>query len=313
MDSNLIPFGLRNSDNKLVDVSEVSKGISCDCICPSCKVPLVARKGDVNQWHFAHHHKESYKAAIEKCEFSLFVFLRMMAKQIFSEESIKLSLPECFGYFYGHTVNRKFSINDEFKVTKESFLELSDVLIEQKHNDTIVDVIGKIQGKDKEYEFICYLTHPGRDLPETLKSEKSNKCGIISIDLDMFALFYDEKADKNNYKSLLQDYISQPHAINWIHHPRYETELKKLLERKESEYREKVSIISQGYGRLPNKPLLHSSASCNSNFGYGGDQNIMAIFNCKNCGHEWQEVKRETNQCKKCSNHLYSVVVRYLG
>jgi len=38
----------------LVHVSSVSRGLSCDCICPVCRDPLIARKGQVMAHHFAH-------------------------------------------------------------------------------------------------------------------------------------------------------------------------------------------------------------------------------------------------------------------
>lgn len=35
-------------------VGEVEKGAACGCFCPSCKSPLLARKGEEREWHFAH-------------------------------------------------------------------------------------------------------------------------------------------------------------------------------------------------------------------------------------------------------------------
>ncbi len=49
------PFGLLNG--KLItinDLDEEQRGAKCGCICPNCKAPLVARMGEVYQWHFAH-------------------------------------------------------------------------------------------------------------------------------------------------------------------------------------------------------------------------------------------------------------------
>lgn len=54
----LIPFGMKQPGHLLVDVSEVDRGKNCNCICPSCKTPLIARQGDIKEWHFAHASKE---------------------------------------------------------------------------------------------------------------------------------------------------------------------------------------------------------------------------------------------------------------
>ena len=48
----LIPFG--EKDGELVRVSMVERGLKCACICPLCKVSLVARKGSRKTHHFAH-------------------------------------------------------------------------------------------------------------------------------------------------------------------------------------------------------------------------------------------------------------------
>ena len=50
----LIPFAYSIPFKKLVDVSDVSNGLSCMCLCPSCNMKLLARKGEINEHHFSH-------------------------------------------------------------------------------------------------------------------------------------------------------------------------------------------------------------------------------------------------------------------
>ncbi|MFP4176379.1 MAG: competence protein CoiA family protein [Planctomycetota bacterium] len=47
-----IPFAERN--DQLVHVSGVESGLACSCVCPLCKEPVVARKGEIRRHHFAH-------------------------------------------------------------------------------------------------------------------------------------------------------------------------------------------------------------------------------------------------------------------
>lgn len=35
-------------------IGEVPRGAACGCFCPSCNSPLVAKHGEVNEWHFGH-------------------------------------------------------------------------------------------------------------------------------------------------------------------------------------------------------------------------------------------------------------------
>jgi len=48
-----IPYGDR--DGKLIHISQVERGLKCNCKCPDCEKPLVARKGQKTKHHFAHY------------------------------------------------------------------------------------------------------------------------------------------------------------------------------------------------------------------------------------------------------------------
>lgn len=68
-------FGL-NECNELVHVSEVARGLSCQCHCVACNEPLVARQGAVRGHHFAHASNR------EACESSFESLLHRYAKQL---------------------------------------------------------------------------------------------------------------------------------------------------------------------------------------------------------------------------------------
>ena len=62
-------------DGKLVHISEVEKGKNCNCICPSCRKPLIAKKGKKKAHHFCHPQNET-------CEYAYETALHMLAKEI---------------------------------------------------------------------------------------------------------------------------------------------------------------------------------------------------------------------------------------
>lgn len=43
-----------NNVGKIVSIREVANGKACDCACPECGEVLIARQGEIRQWHFAH-------------------------------------------------------------------------------------------------------------------------------------------------------------------------------------------------------------------------------------------------------------------
>jgi hypothetical protein len=81
-----IPFG-RAADGRMVSVDAVPRGLDCNCVCASCGARLVARKGEVNQHHFAHH------IETENCVAARESSIHKFAKQVICE-ALELRLPD---------------------------------------------------------------------------------------------------------------------------------------------------------------------------------------------------------------------------
>ncbi len=81
-----IPFGMR-PDGRLVEVSQVERGLACNCRCPGCGEPLLAKKGAVNVQHFSHLPGADCATGAETA-------LHLAAKQLVAD-SLSIRLPEC--------------------------------------------------------------------------------------------------------------------------------------------------------------------------------------------------------------------------
>jgi hypothetical protein len=81
----LIPFAFILGTELLIDIADVESGKKCGCIFPSCKIPLIAKKGDINEWHFAHDSQHIEKGQELSCDYSWDVAVKMMIKQIIAE------------------------------------------------------------------------------------------------------------------------------------------------------------------------------------------------------------------------------------
>ncbi|NQY88726.1 MAG: hypothetical protein HRT51_13460 [Colwellia sp.] len=81
----------------------------------------MARKGDINEWHFTHDSQFIEKDQELSCDFSWAVTVKMMIKQILLEGSI-LALPEYFIDFQGvgYQQNKR-----KIKVTEHSTIHYS--------------------------------------------------------------------------------------------------------------------------------------------------------------------------------------------
>lgn len=77
-----MPFGQK--DGRMASPEEVASGRACNCMCPGCRAPLVAKKGEQNVWHFAHDGPG--------CSTGAETALHLMAKQILADER-RIQLP----------------------------------------------------------------------------------------------------------------------------------------------------------------------------------------------------------------------------
>ena len=75
-----------NEQKQIVNVKQVERGLACMCFCFECAEPVVARKGDKNEHHFAHLNNK------ESCTIHPESILHKFAKQVIMEEKY-LNLP----------------------------------------------------------------------------------------------------------------------------------------------------------------------------------------------------------------------------
>ena len=81
-----LPFGVRADTGAMVSVEAVARGLACDCVCPACRSPLVAAKGEVVRHHFRH------LAENPACREARETALHLFAKQIICD-TLNLQLP----------------------------------------------------------------------------------------------------------------------------------------------------------------------------------------------------------------------------
>ncbi|NTV70425.1 MAG: hypothetical protein HGA71_09790 [Azonexaceae bacterium] len=75
-----------DKDGRIRSVEEVARGLACECVCPSCGAPVIARQGEIREWHFAHSTESD-------CEGGTETALHLAAKQLLLESG-GLTIPE---------------------------------------------------------------------------------------------------------------------------------------------------------------------------------------------------------------------------
>jgi hypothetical protein len=215
---NLIAFGRRQDDGVLVSVEDVPRGQDCGCVCPSCNLPLVARMGDVNVWHFAHRARNAGTDVAAPCEYSFFVSVRLMAQQIIAAHPV-LALP---AYRDSFTLGRNrlgLPWRHYFTITEASTIRLTDVRTDTRYAEASVDIVGNVSG----WDFVVALSHPGRLVPEALRSLEGFKAGALEIRLNALAeRFQDQDRGNEAFAKVVERFLRDDQdSKHWLFHPSY--------------------------------------------------------------------------------------------
>jgi len=181
MSTLLLPFAKRIADAQMVAPDEVARGAACNCLCPGCDKPVVARHGTEREWHFAH-------AKGEACEHGYEASVHEIAKQLIRQRrclllpalEVTITATDAFGQIVEERVHVQDARTVRFDECKTS----------QIRNDVTVDVVGRIADR----EILVEITVFHRLMPD--KRERLQATGLPSmqIDLDEFKVQHATRA-----------------------------------------------------------------------------------------------------------------------
>lgn len=124
-----LPFGVR--DGLLIHISDAPSGLACNCLCPACGKPLVAKKGSSRLHHFAH-------ARDANCAFAVETALHLAAKAILEQKG-RITLPAVEANVY--------SVHHSVVLSPEQTYTLDRVLVERRVGAIIPDVLAYVRGR----------------------------------------------------------------------------------------------------------------------------------------------------------------------
>ena len=152
-----------NKDNKLANIDDVKNGLACECFCPGCHEPVIARQGEKNAHSFAHRNND--------CMYGYQSALHYMAKDLFMEM-------------------RFLTFKKDEKIVR---YRIDYVEIEQRLDSIIPDILVVCDGKPFIVEI--FVTHPVDDD----KKAKIKKMQISAIEINL-SKFHHEMIDKEMLK-----------------------------------------------------------------------------------------------------------------
>lgn len=277
---NLIPFGLR-SDGVYIDAKEATRGKACDCTCPSCGIALIARKGDSYAKHFAHDPKVGSKDEIEACQFSFFVSVRYMLKQLLQETG-QLLLPPL-----------EIDHQDEtYVITKSTLItvEPKDITPDSYEQDIMFDLILTVSGR----KLCLYISHPGRPAPIYNNLSRDQHTAVLGLELIPFSKIFNEFFKLKSAQTLLREWLETSiKGKHWIYNPRRNAWLEHQLAK---------ALAVHG----PQQVLEQTKTTrdrIKEQIAELDRLNVVAIYRCVFCQLDF-EGNSLLNRCPKCNDHL---------
>lgn len=185
-----------DKNSRMRSVDEVSRGLACECVCPACKEPVVARQGDVREWHFAH-------ASGTECDGGVESALHLAAKQILLESG-GIVVPE-----RRHTATA--TLPDGRSATgeaarPEAWIEFTTVEAEKTVGPLRPDIIATA---GTEVLFIeIAVTH----YVDATKSQKLDSLGFPTLEVDLGK----QQTEKWAWETLYEAVVRSTATKTWV-------------------------------------------------------------------------------------------------
>jgi len=210
-------FNMALKNGNLISIDEVDSGLKCDCFCPVCNSPLVARKGYERVHHFAHYNSSD-------CENYGESMLHLLAKKIL-EENKYVIVP---------------SFNTETGKYIESYrVDFSKIEIEKTFEDIKPDIIAWDKKKNRLFIEIAVTHKVG-----LYKLELIKKYNVSTLEIDLGNYYRSNKIF--NYDLFRETLLEDLSNKTWIFDKKFESKLAKYNQYiKKIEYEKNLARIKQ--------------------------------------------------------------------
>ena len=208
-----VPFGLKNG--KLYEPSQVQRGKACNCICPSCNKPLIAKKGRDRKDHFAHDINNSCQTGRETA-------IHLAAKQIILETKAVYLPPiqiEGNSKRYGVVTFDEIILEKAIPSLTEQMIIIPDITATLKRENNAKNLYIEIA-----------VTHFSEE--KKINALRNNK--FSSIEIDLSSLYNENHVDFE----VIENIIKNGEHTTWIYNQRDEIEKERI--RREDEEAERT-------------------------------------------------------------------------
>lgn len=202
-------------DGNIVYIDDVVSGKACNCVCPACFEPLIARKGQMRIHHFAHQSST--------CEYGYESSLHLAAKEILSQLKTMM-IPSAACFFHSLP-------DDTDPLTEARLIPIDHVELEKPFGSIVPDIV-VYSGTQKLFVEI-FVTHK----VDEEKKEKIKDLGVSTIEIDLSAV--EETITREALTDILQNDCPEK---KWVFNAKVQKWQKKI-----SLSADKREVIARGF------------------------------------------------------------------
>lgn len=191
-----LPYGL-GPDGRMVAVTEVERGLACNCRCPHCDLRLVAKQGEIVRWHFAHEADVGCLGAYE-------TMTHLLAKQIIADAG-RIKLPALVAFHHGQPYR---------VIEPATEISLRDLRLEVWQQGFRPDIVATRVDDGTDLAIEVFVSHACD--AEKIARIRQREMPAIEIDLSGY------RRGLPDEPLFAESVISQADRI-WLFHPRQES------------------------------------------------------------------------------------------
>lgn len=185
-----------NKSGVIKSIGDVPRGLACECYCPVCGEEVIARQGEVREWHFAHESGSDCEGAAESA-------LHLAAKQIIMEQE-GMMVPELMA-------TQEVKLSDGRQSTKtivrpEIWIDFLSIELEKTISKIRPDVV--VQVGDTMMFIEIAVTH----FVDEQKSNVIEKMGVPTVEINLSQTSRREW----DWDSLKEVIINEVYLKKWI-------------------------------------------------------------------------------------------------
>lgn len=197
-----MPFGLSMQDGRLYGPRDVARGKDCNCVCPGCKLPLIAKQPEAQNRiaHFAH-------AAGSACSTGLETAVHLAAKQIIEDER-QIFLPAVVAQL--EVRDRLGQLHARHKlIAPAARTHLDSVKAEAPLEGVRADILVNLASTGQTILVEIAVTH----FVDDEKFHKLKEIGIPTLEFDL------SEFRELSFDSLREALLEGKAPTDWVYHP----------------------------------------------------------------------------------------------